>query len=313
MMKFAAFLVVFLTMFTISQSNTCRYERAQGVVKASFRTSSHTSKNKIDCLVISCDCASSCAVSFNPVSKLCWRALLVPLHDTSSYITDTDPWVTYYLPSDRSSGLWMFDDVTRGKNLGSRGYQLDWTVPGLVWNTIGPRGSLAPKYATYLGPGIPTMQPPLDGSNGFDFEKPYSIVFWVKTIYTYQPMVVLDTFPDRALDLFFEPSYEQDQISLSPDYFNHTYVTFQNSDGRNNWRHIAITYQKPGNVSFYLNENIWHHTAIMVSTKVSQPERFCVFKHCIREKRMWGSLTCLAIFERVLYREEIRFLKETCP
>ena len=185
MSNLALFAAMFLTLCSDAHSRSCSYQKIPGAMKESLRISSFTAESEIDCVMTSCGCDSFCAVSFHPSSKLCWKTLFAAILDLSQFVmvADSDPWITYLLsgPVDPPSGLWPFDDIAKGRNLGKKGSQLDYTVSGLVWNWVGPRGDTERKYPTYIGPGYPIMQILHGSSYALDFSKQFIISVWVKT------------------------------------------------------------------------------------------------------------------------------------
>lgn len=313
----SATLAVLILTFVTSAYSCCLYETVRGRVKEALITSKLNAESSSHCLQSTCLCSVSCAFSFNPLSKACWKSDIFPSLDLVKFVVvaDSDPWVTYYIstPLDPPSGLWMFDDRDKGKNLGKMGSPMNWTVPGIVFNAVGPIGTSGRRYANYTGPGIPTMHNLQNGIRLFDFSKPYTISFWVRTDLVEETMMIWDSTPQSGLELFFEPSTNRDQLSLNPVYPHHMYTTVRNATWRDEWRHIAVTYQSVGNVRFYLNAEIWSHTTAITSPDILQPDILCAFKHCTHSKHFFGSFACMSLFDRVLEQPEISFMKNACP
>lgn len=296
---------------------TCHYHKLQGIAKHSLRLSSFPALSSIDCVCSSCSCQPTCMASYNRATKQCWRATSNFSHGTQfDLVISSEAWDTFFIPvSDKLLiGFWPLDHVTKGRNLGYKGSQLDLSVPGLVWDTIGPRGNAsAHRYPTYVGPGTPTIQLFHDGSYALNFASPYTIAFWVKTNNFVSSMLILEGSPNGAVEAFFEPSTQRDQVSINPAYPDHMYTTVRNATGRDDWRHIAFSFRGIGNVSFYLNGNVWPHTSTVRKSIITQPTKFCLWEHCNHLEKFYGSLACLAMFEKALTHEEVGSFMKLCP
>ena len=310
-------LLLVLSICVSAQTLSCNYQQQKGIAKEALRISSSTAESSIDCVISSCGCEASCAASFNPGTKQCWKAFKAFFdQNLFVFVTDSDSWVTYFIPGPNyiPPGLWRFDDVNKGRNLGKKGAQLDMSVEGLVWNKVGPRGAASSrKYPSYVGPGIPTIQIKHNESHALTFTGPYTITVWVKTENIEETMLILEGYPRNALEFWMEPSKERDQLSLNPGYPNHMYTTSRNSTGRDEWRHMAFVFRKIGDVSFYLNGDIWSHTIKTVSTTILQPDKFCLWKHCEYSKKLSGSLASLIFFDKALSQAEVKFAMNICP
>lgn len=313
-------LAVFLSLSLCVGADTtsCYFHRLRGIIKDELHLSSFAARSDTDCVRSSCGCQPLCAASFNPVTKQCWKALFGSLLDPHQFVlvNRSDPWVTFIItiPEEPPSALWLFDDVNKGSNLGTKGGPLNMSIDGLVWNTVGPRGTASVrKYPRYVGPGIPSIQLEHSGSYALTFTGPYTVTFWVKTDNVDATIPVLEAYPIGAIDLWFYPSNQRDQLCLSPAYPNHVYKTVRNATDNDKWRHVALVYRAVGAVRFYLNGSVWQHTATTTSSEVKQPTKLCLFKHCGTQKSLKGSMACLAIFDKALTQKEVLFVMKACP
>ena len=121
-----------------------------------------------------------------------------------------------------------------------------------------------------------------------------------------------------TFDLWLYPSKYKDQLSSCPmdnSPNKQIYTTVRNATGVDQWRHMAVVFRSPGNVTFYLNGDVWPHSSPQTITAgACQPYEFRVFNWAYYQSPLYGSLTCLIYFERkILTQDEIRLLKISCP
>lgn len=308
-----------LSLHVGAQTTSCNYRPLRGIAKDGLWLSSFVARSGIDCMRLSCGCQPACAASFNPTSKQCWKVLFCNILDPHQFVlvNGSDAWVTFVLiePSESPNTLWLLDDVDKGRNLGKKGAQLNMSIEGLVWDTVGPRGAVsARKYSRYIGliNEIPTIQVLHEGSYALRFTVPHTVTFWVKTDNVADTRFLLEGSPNGAVDIWFYPSKQRDQIhvALKP---KHRYITIRNTTGIDQWRHIAFVYRAVEDATFYLNGSIWQHTVTKVSF-VKKTEKFCLFRHCTNDlKTFYGSMACLAMFDKALAQKEVEFVMKACP
>ena len=232
-----------------------------------------------------------------------------------------DAWVTLVILLPVPSGLWLFDNESKGKNFGTKGPKMDMSVDGLTWTMSGPRGTASafqyPTKDLTDKSKIPKMPLKDNGALLIDFSKPYTIAVWIKTIVTGSYRAeVLEGYPQGSLDLWFWPSYDLDQIELGPYHHKgQIYRTMKNGNGASEWRHIAVSYESVSKVQMYLNGSSWAlETSASGSRTVYQPDYFCLWQQCGRANQgLRGSMACLTIYERALSQNEVRAVMDACP
>lgn len=169
-------LYITLFLFSFLLLNCCNRERVQATIECQFaklekmvvenRTKETRAHSELDCLLSSCSCTSPCIASFHEETGVCrWLptpSLKIPipfdiLQRYLSFVPDKS-WSSFISRAtltnstlwDQPSGLWLMDSVFRGYNLGSKGRRLDCSDKGVVWNDVGPRGSMSGMKFTRL-------------------------------------------------------------------------------------------------------------------------------------------------------------------
>ncbi len=311
---------------------TCQYRQVEGRVQAVHRatTCSFSALSAIQCLQ-HCLCSERCLVSYNARDKLCCPASLHQLMTTwmnTSYIEATPDrlWTTYIVKKrndaevasvlDKPSGLWLFDNEHKCRNVGTKGPALDMRdcSSSLSWTQRGPHDShtslIYPKYTGTTVPKIPVIE---SGTVLLNMKTAFTVAFWIKTGTRVDQHPILEGYSGSAFELWLWPSKGSDQLFMSPYLGTHEYTTVVNATGKEGWRHMSVTYDGPGNVHFYLNGDDWPIAARKVSTQFMEPTYLCVWKHCDGSRIIDASLACLAIYERAISAVENRLLMRACP
>lgn len=274
-------------------------------------------KSRIDCIAWCCMENSGCISFFDPATQLCTQTALHPnlLRWMNNHLPHTDNVTKAYLTSDVEppSLLCMLDNILKGKNIGSKGSQLECQLKNPSWVSNGPRNIVSNiQYAADKGSSSGTIV----GVPSLNLTQAFTFAVWMKVadVSVKHPIPILEGRPNGCLDWWFWPSYGYDQMLLSLSYTTTNWVDYHsvsklNRTRRAFWRHLAVTFERIDNFHFYMDG--WPIGVLrrkLADQKVSQPDTIELFSFSFR-----GSIACVTIYERVLTVEEVRTLMDTCP
>ncbi len=316
--------LLFIWLFVSKATSAARFTKVEGIVKESVRHRATTSRSAIDCLRKVCEDNTHCAASFHQDSKKCFVVFIssAPIPWTKScFLTSVaEPgWVTFIPLVDPTSlelpsALWLFDNVCRGQNRGSKGGQLDSTTDGITWPADGPRGGGSGLKFARLGPGSrPVIQVRHEGSFLLDFTQPLTISVWVKTDNVAGVFPIIDgrntDINSLAALLWFFDSPNLDQMHYAG---TRVVQSVLNASFKFQWRYIVLVFTGGDNFTYYLNGTVWNLKVVKASVLARvNPDKINVgFR--LPTKFFRGIIACFTIYERALPLSEVRELQTFC-
>ena len=312
---------------TSSRGTGCKYSKTGFAIKEGFQDKRSKTDSLIDCLSVSCNCDVRCIASYNPETGLCLSVSIaaVPLDwmkDCDFLVADTGGWVTYIsvhpeTSLERPSAFWMMDDLCRGRNLGSKGSQLDSSVAGVPWSVVGPLHGVSSsrRFARLNASTRPEIQVRHDGNYVLDFTRPFTIALWVKSDDVISRMPLVDGWNSDAakyaMHFWFFSSKSQDQV-----YIWHSLRSFSkvNNAGRLGWRHIIATSNDRTHTKFFLNGTVWPlDRNIVGSLQRVNPDKILIGRRVNDNSNIFkGGVGCVVILERAISDEEAGKLMNMC-
>lgn len=309
----------------------CGFSNVDGVLNGTYSHMNSTAVGLLDCIASNCGCKARCGGSFNKKTGLCMTAfmssaLVTCMKDVFFIKSSDDSWISFVPMVPRAnlipkpSALWLMDNRSGGRNLGSKGPLLDIIHKGLTWNSEGPLGSMSPlKYARNFKAAESKIQLFHNGSHALNFTQPFTISLWLKTDDFSESGVILDgigKFNNWATTLYLYPSKNRDQITLSQKVEAKTIV---NDTNKFDWRHITAIYLGETNrYAFYLNGTVWPIFNIKTVTEYSVPTVIPDYINLgyyawTSSHTYKGSMACITFFEKALTQQEVQNLMENCP
>lgn len=212
----------------------------------------------------------------------------------------------------RPAGLWLLNSYSRYKNFGSTGLDMDLkaTDDSLKWTAQGPPG--ASKTVLYRGTENNDFKSWIDfvknGQKLIELSTGFTMTMWLKTEKSGKMYILLNDGQD-GMDLLFWPDTDELRIGHQVTWLMSPSRTIKNSEGKNAWRHIAISYSGSGSPKVYLNGRIWPLRDVKTHSFHTPERLYLWFK---KDYNFVGSRACFAIFEKSLSEAHVRYVMKNC-
>ena len=333
---FIVFLALTLLLIEIPKCSGRKvYWSANGTVNASYFENLVTNSSLDSCIRTQCKEDTNCVAVFSIITLNCHRVRLsshVVFWMREDRFTDHRVYKTIFNKPGSDflqrgpQALLMFDTVYRGKNLGSEKDVPEILTPEYYHTTIsGPPGRGSPHihYAqrTVIGGDKPTFfntRPDDTSQTRIEFTSDFTILLWVKIIPQKNVGPHIINSVDNRFWFHFWPTDDGRSLRIHPA--DGCWIqTIDNTTGVNEWRHVALAFQRycccKWYIKFYLNGHIW-------PVNPSFNDRDCGPIEPVYNFRLWnydatnnlhGSMTCYMIFGKILLQNEINDIMNNCP
>ena len=280
--------------------------------------------DKINCVIaFSENYGFKCYALWIPAQVIIWARKTVLIPDTKWEIA----FAKKNLLSKKPTILWLLDEVTRHRNLGTGGKQLDMQPPTakyLKFNTPGPRKNVDLLYGSNRYKSVIDLR--VSGSNTplFDFSKSFTVAMWIKTermtgrdrqeVY----FTLFDTFPIyHAVRWYLAPQTHKNEMRFRRNYgyFNYAFSSVNNTVDIDEWRHVALVVRSNvDNPDFYLEGyTMGNYRKIVNGSHLPVCSHITMWNGAMGNSPFRGAIACAAFFPYVLSGSEIRILRNNCP
>lgn len=304
----------------------------RGTVNAMYHRNVENITNSTECVRRKCGENRNCAATYR--SKRCFSVILSAqiIYWMRHKLTQKDDFHTIFngpesfFIAEAPQVLWLFDEVSRGINLGTQGSNIftpmhcNYLHRRVTFNQTGPNPgwTLRYLYQTDIPPGGENNRPI---ENAFDFTDDYTFVLWIKTEQRDHPMTLFLANPGGTwLDMVRKDNLTIFKFQAYPEGTKSTRTIESkplNATTALQWRHIAFTFHRhccgKMSVKFYINGDLFHFQDRPEACAKITSSYYLLFLYKYYDAQFIGSMACVMLFNRILAQREIQHVMHNCP